>query len=46
MLVRHADALAGVGSDDEFDVGFSALIAGFRQLIDSSTPTGQCSAAT
>jgi TetR/AcrR family transcriptional regulator, tetracycline repressor protein len=36
LLVQHADTLAGVGKDDEFEVGLSALIAGFRHLIDSS----------
>jgi TetR/AcrR family tetracycline transcriptional repressor len=35
LLVRHADVLAGVGSDDEFEVGLNALLTGFRYLIDS-----------
>ncbi len=35
LLVRHADVLAGVGSDDEFEVGLNALLAGFRGLIDA-----------
>jgi TetR/AcrR family transcriptional regulator, tetracycline repressor protein len=34
LLVQHADVLAGVGSDDEFEVGLNALLAGFRNLID------------
>jgi TetR/AcrR family transcriptional regulator, tetracycline repressor protein len=34
LLVRHADVLAEVGSDDEFEVGLSALLAGFRDLIE------------
>lgn len=34
LLVRHADVLAGVGSDDEFEVGLNALLTGFRSLID------------
>ena len=33
LLVRNADALAVVGSDDEFEVGLNALLAGFRDLI-------------
>jgi TetR/AcrR family transcriptional regulator, tetracycline repressor protein len=36
LLVKHADVLAGVGANDEFEVGLAALIAGFRYLIDSS----------
>ena len=34
LLVRHADILAEVDSDDEFEVGLNALLAGFRHLID------------
>jgi TetR/AcrR family transcriptional regulator, tetracycline repressor protein len=34
----HADVLAGVGSDDEFEVGLNALLAGFRSLIDGGPP--------
>jgi len=34
LLVRHADVLAEVGSDDEFEVGLNALLAGFRDLIE------------
>jgi TetR/AcrR family transcriptional regulator, tetracycline repressor protein len=34
LLVQHADILADVGSDDEFEVGLNALLAGFRNLID------------
>ena len=33
LLVQQADVLAGVGSDDEFEVGLNALLAGFRDLI-------------
>jgi AcrR family transcriptional regulator len=35
LLVQHADVLAGVGSDDEFEVGLNALLAGFRGLIEA-----------
>jgi AcrR family transcriptional regulator len=35
LLVQHADVLAGVGSDDEFEVGLNALLAGFRALIEA-----------
>jgi len=34
LIVRHADVLAEVSSDDEFEVGLSALLAGFRDLIE------------
>jgi AcrR family transcriptional regulator len=34
LLVRHANVLAEVGSDDEFEVGLGALLAGFRTLIE------------
>ncbi|GAA4553971.1 TetR/AcrR family transcriptional regulator C-terminal domain-containing protein [Amycolatopsis samaneae] len=34
LLVRHADVLAEVGSDDEFEVGLTALLTGFRVLIE------------
>jgi hypothetical protein len=37
LLVQHADVLAEVGSDDEFEVGLNALLAGFRTLIDNAT---------
>ena len=37
LLVRHADALAEVSSDDEFEVGLNALLAGFRDLIELGT---------
>jgi TetR/AcrR family tetracycline transcriptional repressor len=37
LLVQHADVLAEVGSDDEFEVGLNALLAGFRTLIDNTT---------
>jgi TetR/AcrR family tetracycline transcriptional repressor len=33
LLVQHADVLAEVGSDDEFEVGVNALLTGFRILI-------------
>ena len=36
LLVRHADVFADVSSDDEFEVGLNALIAGFRDLVESS----------
>jgi hypothetical protein len=35
LLVRRADVLAEVGSDDEFEVGLNALLAGFRDLIEA-----------
>jgi len=35
LLVRHANALAEVSSDDEFEVGLTALLAGYRDLIES-----------
>jgi AcrR family transcriptional regulator len=34
LLVRHADDLAEVSSDDEFEVGLGALLTGFRDLIE------------
>jgi TetR/AcrR family transcriptional regulator, tetracycline repressor protein len=34
LLVRHADVLAQVGNDDEFEIGLGALITGFRDLIE------------
>jgi hypothetical protein len=34
LLVRHAEVLAEVGSDDEFEVGLGALLAGFGDLIE------------
>lgn len=33
LLVQHADTLAEVSSDDEFEVGLHALLTGFRSLI-------------
>jgi AcrR family transcriptional regulator len=33
LLVRHAEVLAGVDSEDEFEVGLNALLTGFRSLI-------------
>ncbi|SFG79095.1 TetR/AcrR family transcriptional regulator [Amycolatopsis regifaucium] len=39
LLVQHADALAELGSDDEFEVGLTALLAGFRVLIENSDGT-------
>jgi TetR/AcrR family transcriptional regulator, tetracycline repressor protein len=38
LLVRHADVLAEVGSDDEFEIGLNAMLTGFRDLIDGSSP--------
>lgn len=35
LLVQHAEILAEVGSDDEFEVGLKALLAGFRNLISA-----------
>jgi TetR/AcrR family transcriptional regulator, tetracycline repressor protein len=43
LLVRHADELAQVGSDDEFEVGLSALLAGFRKLIELGSASGKLS---
>ncbi|MBB4787199.1 TetR/AcrR family transcriptional regulator [Streptomyces rapamycinicus] len=39
LLVQHADALAEVSSDDEFEVGLNALLTGFRALIQNSDIT-------
>ena len=39
LLVQHADILAEVGSDDEFEVGLNALLAGFRNLINQDPAT-------
>jgi TetR/AcrR family transcriptional regulator, tetracycline repressor protein len=36
LIVRYADVLAEVGSDDEFEVGLNALLAGFRDLTESA----------
>ncbi|MGA6158736.1 TetR/AcrR family transcriptional regulator [Stenotrophomonas sp. NPDC087984] len=36
LLVQHADTLAEVSSDDEFEVGLNALLTGFRALIQNS----------
>lgn len=33
LLVQHADILADVGSDDEFEIGLTALLTGFGALI-------------
>ncbi len=41
LLVRHADILAEVDSDDEFEVGLNALLAGFRNLINADAPPRQ-----
>ncbi|MGR6919496.1 TetR/AcrR family transcriptional regulator [[Actinomadura] parvosata] len=35
LIVQHADALAEVSSDDEFEVGLKALLTGFRALIQN-----------
>ncbi|WHT19462.1 TetR/AcrR family transcriptional regulator [Crossiella sp. CA-258035] len=34
LLVQHAEVLAEVGSDEEFEVGLTALLTGFRALIE------------
>lgn len=34
LLVRHADVLAEVTSDEEFEVGLNALLTGFRDLVE------------
>nr|WP_232546493.1 TetR/AcrR family transcriptional regulator C-terminal domain-containing protein [Streptomyces antimycoticus] len=39
LLVQHADTLAEVSSDDEFEVGLNALLTGFRTLIQNSDLT-------
>ena len=38
LLVQYADVLAGVGSNDEFEVGLNALLAGFRDLVGKDAP--------
>lgn len=38
LLVRYADVLAEVSSDDEFEVGLGALLTGFRDLIEGGPP--------
>jgi hypothetical protein len=38
LVVQHADTIAEIGSDDEFEVGLNALLAGSRNLIDADTP--------
>jgi AcrR family transcriptional regulator len=38
LLVRHADVLAEVSSDDEFEIGLNALLTGFRDLIERGAP--------
>ena len=38
LLVRHADVLAEVDGDDEFEVGLAALLTGFRELIGRDAP--------
>jgi hypothetical protein len=37
LLVRHADVLAVVDGDDEFEVGLAALLRGFHELIGRDT---------
>jgi len=37
LLVRHADILADVDSDAEFEVGLNALLTGFRALLEADT---------
>lgn len=36
LLVRYADIVADVGSDDEFEVGLNALLTGFRALNENA----------
>ncbi|QWF83234.1 Tetracycline repressor protein class H [Amycolatopsis sp. CA-230715] len=38
LLVDHADVLADVGSDEEFEVGLTALLTGFAALIGKADP--------
>jgi hypothetical protein len=38
LLVLHADALAEVTSDDEFEIGLNALLTGFRDLAEKNIP--------
>jgi TetR/AcrR family transcriptional regulator, tetracycline repressor protein len=38
LLVRHADVLAEVSSDDESEVGLTALLTGIRALIERDAP--------
>lgn len=40
LLVQHAAALAEVDGDDEFEVGLTALLAGFRDLIETNSAPG------
>lgn len=40
LIVRHADVLAEMSSDDEFEVGLSALLTGFRALTESGPGAG------
>ncbi|GAA3603739.1 TetR/AcrR family transcriptional regulator C-terminal domain-containing protein [Nonomuraea rosea] len=35
LIVQHADTLAEVSGDDEFEIGLNALLTGFRALIQS-----------
>lgn len=39
LLVQHADTLAEVSSDEEFEVGLNALLTGFRVLIQTMDTT-------
>ncbi|MFC6881424.1 TetR/AcrR family transcriptional regulator [Actinomadura yumaensis] len=39
LLVQHAETLADVTSDDEFEVGLNALLTGFRALIENAEAT-------
>jgi AcrR family transcriptional regulator len=36
LIVQHADALAEVSNDDEFEVGLNALLTGFQALIQNA----------
>lgn len=36
LLVQHADVLAQIGSDHEFEFGLNALLDGFRNLIEAA----------
>ncbi|MFB7597093.1 hypothetical protein [Streptomyces sp. NPDC056160] len=39
LLVQHADTLAEVTGDEEFEVGLNALLTGFRVLIQTMDTT-------
>ncbi len=39
LLVQHAEILADVGSDDQFEAGLNALLTGFRALIEHADVT-------